>query len=85
MSGSSWALVRMGADRAEDVRKALGDREQLGVALHPGRDGDDAADAGRPRARHHAVELVGEVGKIEMAVAVDEHGAYLGALASGST
>src|SRR5713226_5589152 len=66
-------MVRMGADRAIDLRKALGDGDDLGVALDPGRDGDDAPDAHRLRARHHGVELAGEIGKIEMAVAVDQH------------
>ena len=35
-------MVRMRADRAEDVGKSLGDGEQLGVPLDPGRDRDDA-------------------------------------------
>ncbi len=42
-------VMRMGADRAIDVRKSLGDGEQPAEPLHPGRDGDDAADAGRSR------------------------------------
>ena len=67
-------VVRMGADRAVHVGKALGDGEHLGVPPDPRRDRDDAADAGRLRARHHGVELAGEIGKIEMAMAVDQHG-----------
>ena len=66
-------MMRMGADRAVDIRKALGDGEHLGVAFDPRRDGDDTRDAGRPRARNHGIELAGEIGKIEMAVAVDQH------------
>ncbi len=66
-------VVRVGADRAIDLGKALGDGEQLGVPLDPGRDGDDAPDAGRLRARDHGIELAREVRKIEMAVAVDQH------------
>ena len=66
--------MRMGADRAIDVRKSLGDREQCAEPPHPRRDGDDAPDAGGRRPRHDAVEVVGKIGKIEMAMAVDEHG-----------
>ena len=76
-------VVRMGADRAIDVGKALGDREQLGVALDPRRDGDDAGDAGCLRARDHGIELAGEVRKIEMAVAVDQVVRGLDRAASG--
>ena len=39
-------VVRMGADRAADLGKPLGDRDELGVPLHPGRDRHHAADAG---------------------------------------
>src|SRR5215470_13228986 len=63
-------VVRMSADRAVDVRKALGDGEHLVVALDAGRDGDEPRDAGGLRARDHGVELVSEIGKVEMAVAV---------------
>ena len=66
-------VMRMRADRAEDIGKALGDREDFGMALHPGRDRDHAVDAGGACAADHAVELVGEVGKVEVAVAVDYH------------
>ena len=80
-------VVRMGADRAEHVGKALGDRQHLGVARNPGRDRDHAGDAGRAGAVDHAVELGGEIGKIEMAMAVDQHAlfCYCAALPSGST
>src|SRR5262252_7225507 len=76
-------MMRMRADRAVDIWKTLGDGEHLGVALDPRRDGDDARDAGRARARDHSIELAGEIGKIEMAVAVDQH--QLCALPSLST
>jgi hypothetical protein len=55
------------------------------VPFHPRGDRDNAADAGRLRTPDDAVEVVGKIGKIEMAVAVDENLAYLGALTSGST
>ena len=66
-------VMRMGADRAVDIGKALGDGKHLGVPFDPRRDGDDTHDPGRPRARNHGIELAGEIGKIEMAVAVDQH------------
>ena len=50
-------IVRMGPDRAEHVREALGDRQHLGMARNPRRDGDQAGDAGsaaRDRPRHRA-------------------------------
>ena len=78
-------VMRMGADRAIDVRKSLGDREQPGKPPHPRRDRDDAADAGGLGARDDAVEIVGEIRKIEMAVAVDEHGVRTAQSAVGST
>src|SRR6476646_12047637 len=37
-------VMRMGADRAIDVRKSLSDGKQSGEPLHPGRDSDDAAN-----------------------------------------
>ena len=76
-------VVRMGADRAIDVRKALRDRQHLGVPLRTRVEiVTMRADAGRLRARHHGVELVREIRKIEMAMAVDQHGQHRSA-ASG--
>ena len=66
-------LVRMGADRAIDFRIFLRDREQCIEPLHPRRDRDDTPDAGRLGPRDNAVEVVGKVREIEMAMAVDEH------------
>src|SRR5262245_13075985 len=66
-------VMRMSANRTVDIRKALGDGEHLGMAFDPRRDGDDARDAGRPRAHNYGIKLAGEIGKIEMAVAVDQH------------
>ena len=66
-------VMRMGADRAIDVGKPLRDREQRAEPPHPRRDRDDAPDAGGGGARHDAVEIVGEIREIEMAVAVDQH------------
>ena len=39
---------------------------------HTGRDRHHALDAGLPSARDDCVKLLGEIGKIEMAVAVDD-------------
>ena len=67
------SLMRMSADRKIDARIALGDRAQPIDALHPRRDCNDTLDVGRLRARHHGIELIGIIGKIEVAVTVDEH------------
>src|SRR4029077_7576658 len=66
-------VMRMRADRAGYVGESLRDRQHLRVALDARRDRHDAPDAGGLRACHHGVELGREIGKIEMAVAVDEH------------
>jgi hypothetical protein len=62
--------MRMGTDGAIDIVEALGNAEHLGMSFDSRRDGDNARNAGRPRARDHGIELAGEIGKIEMAVAV---------------
>ena len=66
-------VMRVRADRAKHVRKALGDGEQVRLALDARGNRHHALDAGGTGARHDGVELGGEIGKIEMAVAVDEH------------
>ena len=74
-------LVRMRSDGEEDAVIALGDLDEPRRLVDPRADGDHPLDAGGARALDDRVEFVGEVGKIEMAVAVDEpHVA-----ASGST
>ena len=67
------SVVRMRSDRAIDVVKALGDREQFGLAFNARRDRHDALDSHRAGTPDNAVEIVSEVGKIEMTVAVDQH------------
>ncbi len=67
-------MMRMRAHRAVHVRKTFGDREHLIMPLDPGRDRDHAGDAGRLGAGYDRVELGRKVGKIEVAVAVDQHG-----------
>ena len=71
--GLLGGIVRMRADRAIDLVMRLGDRKHAGKALHARRDRHHAADARGDRARDHRVALLGEVGKVEVAVAVDEH------------
>ena len=51
----------------------LGDRADLGKLALVGADSDHRADARRAGTRQHAVEVFGEIGEIQMAVAVDEH------------
>src|SRR5262249_43989066 len=78
-------VMRMSADGAIHIIEALCDAEHLGVAFDSRRDSNNARDSGRPRARDHGLELAGESGKIEMAVAVDQHRPRLYALPSLST
>ena len=66
-------LMRMGADGEEHVVVPLRDRGHAGRLRDSRADGDHALDAGRARALDDRVEVVGEVGKIEVAMAVDDH------------
>src|SRR5882757_5011859 len=66
-------VMRMGADRAIDVWKSLRDCQQPANAPHPRRDGHDAPNACGRSPRHDGVKVVGEIRKIEMAVAVDKY------------
>ncbi len=66
-------IVGMGADRAIDLGIALGNGENFGQPPDPGRNGDDPGDAGRPRPRDHGIEVAREIGKVEMAMAVNKH------------
>src|SRR5215472_7354379 len=66
-------VVRMRADRAIDLGKSVCDRAQTRVPPHPSRDGNQALDAGGAGASNNSVELVGEVRKVEMTMAVDQH------------
>ena len=76
-------LMRMGADGEEDVVIALCDRDHARRLRHFGADGDHALDAGGAGALDNPVEVLGEVGKIEVAMAVDDcHSAPAQALTS---
>ena len=65
--------VRMGADRAEDVVMGFGDGAKRVKIAQLGRDAEHQPDIGVTGARQHAVEIGLELGKIEVAVTVDEH------------
>ena len=65
-------LMRMRADGEEDVVVPLRDGDHACGLRHFGADGDHALDAGPPRALDDPIKVVGEVGKIEVAMAVDE-------------
>ena len=67
-------LMRMGPDRAIDIGKSPGDFQERAEPPHPGRDRDHAPDPGGGGATDQGVEIVGKIRKIEMAVAVDQHG-----------
>ena len=73
----------MGAHGAEDLIVSFCDGENLIEAAHARRDGDYEAHAGAPSTCEDAVEVTLEFGKIEMAVAIDQH--QVCALASLST
>ncbi len=74
------------ADRAIDVGKALGDGQHLIVSAHAGRNRDHPLHTCRPRPTDDGVQLGGKIGKIEMAMAVDQHFLfYCAARLSGST
>src|SRR5262245_2357310 len=65
-------VMWMRADRTINIGKTPRYREQSRLAPHTRRDRDHAVDSRGARARYHGVELVGEVGKIEVAMAVDQ-------------
>src|SRR4051812_2811049 len=77
-------VMRMGTDRAIDVWKSFGDRQQRGNAPDARRNADDAANASGICPRYDRIEIVGEIRKIQMAMAIDEHGLPAQA-AEGST
>src|SRR3954471_1650957 len=66
-------MVRMGADRAIDIGKAFGDGEHLAVSPHARRNRHHAPDVRRTRTPNQGVQFAGEVGKIQMTMAIDQH------------
>ena len=67
-------VVRVRADRAEHVVVGLGDPEEPFEAADARGDGDEHPHPRCLGAPDHPVEIVGEVGEIEVAVVIDEHG-----------
>ena len=65
-------VVGMRAKRAVDLRKTLGDREHLGMSSQQRADGHDVGHPGRTRTRHDAIKVPAKIGKVEMAVAIDQ-------------
>ena len=75
-------LMGMRPDRAINIGESLGDAAQMIEPAHPRGDRHDAADAGGFRALHDCRDLIGEIRKIQVAMAIDENAH---AAASGST
>ena len=82
MSSSSCALCGWVPTEQKTSGNFSATASTCACLLHARRDRHHAPDAGGARARHHGVELGGEIGKIQVAVAVDQHRQ---AFASGST
>jgi hypothetical protein len=66
-------MVRMRADREEQLPMRLGELSVALEACDMGRDRDHAADASRLRPREHFRQAIRELREVEMTVAVDEH------------
>src|SRR6516164_6367664 len=66
-------FVRVGADRKPDRIVGLGDRAHLIELVEPGADSQQSPDPSGPRTGNDRLALGSEIGKIEMAVAVDQH------------
>src|SRR5207302_8739508 len=63
----------MNSDDREDVRIFFRKIDRVPAALHRSTDGNNARDAGFSCAPQDIVEIVGEIGIIEMRVRFDEH------------
>src|SRR5438105_5005464 len=66
-------IMRMRAERAINVGKAVRYREHFGLPPNARGDRDHALDAGGAGTCHHRIELFGKIREIEMAMAVDQH------------
>src|SRR5438309_12013760 len=66
-------VVRMRADRAVNIGKLRGNGQQRIKTPHPRRNSDDASDPRRGSSRDDALEIVGEIWKVEVAMAIDKH------------
>ncbi len=76
--GGLGGVVRMDADRSPDIGVARGHRHggAIGLAIRP--DGDHAAKPDLAGARENRVEIVGEVGEVQVRVRIEErHGGII--------
>jgi hypothetical protein len=80
-------LVRMNAHRAPDIVVAFGDGAHLVELVEPCADGQHAGHARATGARQHARLVARKLGKVEMAVTVDQHqlAAFAGSTKRGNT
>ena len=79
-------IVRMGTDGAENRGITVGYREQSVEFAHPRRDSHHLTDACRMGAGDQFVTFRVEIGKVEMAMGVDQHGRLsVQAFTSGAT
>ena len=79
-----FGLVRMDPDRTPDIIIGFGHSSHAGELRELGPDGQHRADTGRTGTRDHRIAVSRENGKIEVAMAVDQHG-YCAAFSPGST
>ena len=66
-------IVRMSADRAEDSVIGLGNGLDLVELTNMGANGHHVADTGQLCPTHDIVQLLGKVGEIKVAMAIDQH------------
>ncbi len=71
--GVIGGFVRMGADRAPDIVICLGNRAHCRKRVEPGADRQHRPDPSLSGAADHRLALGREIGKVEMAMAVDQH------------
>ncbi len=64
----------MNAYRCIDVWESLCNRQYLGERLEIHAHAQGMSYARRLHSGHHALEIAGELGKIDMAMRVDQHG-----------
>src|SRR5690554_4918697 len=65
--------MRMDADRAVNMREALGHRPHPVKLAHLRADGEHQPDACLMRTRNHLLDLRPEIREVKMAMAVNEH------------
>ena len=74
--GLLMRLMRMRAHREPDIVIGFGNRAIAVVTADEGRDGDQPSHASGFRARNDSVAFFCELGKVEMAMAVDQHQSF---------